>query len=743
MKTFLLHVCLSLLAFTTASPAHDSHQSAPQSGPQTPPASGPASGAPSTRYRFQATGRTVEYDLEIAEQTVSPAGKKVRGLTINGTIPGPTLRFREGDTARIRVHNKLNREETSLHWHGLLVPNNQDGVPHLTTPPIPPGHSFTYEFPLRQSGTYWFHSHTGLQEQRGVLGSIVVEPRGGEPVHADREQVLVLTDWTNEDPGEILRTLKRGSNWYGIQKGSPQSMAGALKAGHFSDYISREKSRMPPMDLSDVAYDAFLINGMRRFHIPARPGETVRLRVVNGSSATYFYLQSAAGAMSIVAADGPPVEQLKVERLLIGIAETYDVLVKVPPDGSWEFRATAQDGSGSASAVLGVGAMHEAPAVPKPNLYDTDALLMAALEDAEASAASTSHPEMHGRSKKTPAGAAPGQTPASPAERPLPPYRGLRATAPTLLPPGLPRRTIELHLTGDMQRYIWSFNGKTIDAESQIPVREGEVLRLVLVNDTMMHHPIHLHGHFFRLLNGQGDLAPLKHTVDVPPMGRRTLEFETNEPGDWMFHCHVLYHMMEGMARVLTYEKPGLPADAATPHTRASGPHLGEHAMAMSYAFADFSVHSNLSAGVARLMSGRNSIVIPWEIGRKHPSDRPDYETDILYERYFSQNFGALAGARLSNMEPGGNRPVAGAWYRLPYMVTATGTVDGHGALRLALSKDFQLTARLGLSALGQYDTRQRFMETLNATYTLTKTLSLSAGYHSDYGLGAGLSFRF
>ncbi len=739
MKSSFLPLSVLLLSLTAACPAHESHSPSPPV--LTTPAQAPSGSAKGPGPReFKSTNRTVEYDLEIAEETVAPAGKPVRGLTINGTIPGPTLRFHEGDTARIRVHNKLTSEETSLHWHGLLVPNNQDGVPHLTTPPIPPGKSFTYEFPLRQSGTYWFHSHTGLQEQRGVLGSIVVEPRGGESVPADREQVLVLTDWTNENPGEVLRTLKRGSNWYGIQKGTPQSMLGALRAGHLSDYLKREKSRMPPMDVSDVAYDAFLVNGQRRFTLAAAPGETVRLRIINGSAATYFYVQSATGPLTIVAADGPPVSPLKVDRLLIGIAETYDVLVKVPLHGEWEIRATAQDCSGFASVLMGKGPSHGAPAVPRPNVYDIDSMLMASLEDADMPVSSMSH------SQKKPSSAAPAQMASTgplPSERPMPPYRGLRATAPTVLPAKLPRRTLELHLTGDMQRYIWSFNGKTIDAESLIPVKHGEVLRLELVNDTMMHHPIHLHGHFFRLVNGQGDYAPLKHTVDVPPMGRRTLEFEANEPGDWMFHCHVLYHMMEGMARVLTYQKPELTPSAGMAATPTPGPHLGEHAMSMSYVFADFNVHSNLSTGTTRLMNGRNSLLIPWEVGRKHSSNRLEYETDILYERYVSQNFGAISGMRLSNIEPGGNRPVAGGWYRLPYLVTATGTVDGHGALRLALSKDFQLTSRMGFNAMAYYDTRQRFMENLTLSYTLTKALSLSAGYHSDYGLGAGMSFRF
>ena len=244
-----------------------------------------------------AQARLVEYDLTVAEQSWSPGDgiKPVRALTLNGGIPGPTLRFREGDTARIRVHNGLRNEETSIHWHGLLVPNLQDGVPYVSTPPIQAGTTRTFEFPLKQSGTYWYHSHTGLQEQRGVYGSIVIEPKGGEPAKADRDHVVVLSDWTRENPNEVMRTLMRGSDWYALRKGSMQSVTGALKAGALGDFWDRERSRMPAMDVSDVAYDAFLASGRKSIALPGKPGEKVRLRFINAGTATYFYLQSATG----------------------------------------------------------------------------------------------------------------------------------------------------------------------------------------------------------------------------------------------------------------------------------------------------------------------------------------------------------------------------------------------------------------------------------------------------------------
>ena len=735
-----LQICAIVLALLPIPiSAHEPHATmqttSPRTGRDTLPslssASKPADGTPPFL-----TGKVSVFDLEISEQLLSPAGKPVRALTINGSVPGPTLHFLEGDTARIRVHNRLPHEETSLHWHGLLVPNDQDGVPHLTTPTIAPGTTFTYEFPLRQSGTYWFHSHTGLQEQRGVLGSIVVHPKNGETYKADTEQVIVLSDWSNESPYEILRTLKRGTNWYGIQKKTAQSLSGALATKHLSDYLNREKNRMPPMDVSDIAYDAFLINGQRQVQLAGKPGETVRLRVINGSAATYFYLESAAEPLTIVAADGPPVEPTKVQRLLIGIAETYDVLLKVPESGSWELRATAQDGSGQTSAFLGKGPAHLAPDVPHPELYNMDEVLKAAMEETDsprAREAASGVGSLGGlRSFPSPEHGEP---------RPLAPYRQLRALRATAINPSLPRRTLELHLSGDMQRYVWSFNGKTINEESVIPVHKGEVLRLEMINDTMMHHPIHLHGHFFRVLNGQGDCAPLKHTVDVPPMGHQTIEFEANEHGDWMFHCHILYHMMEGMARVFHYEDDG--TAARTSSVAPASVHLGEHTMPMPFAFADFAALSQFSEGNARLSLGRNMIIFPWEIGLRHRDGKNEYEADALYERYLDQNFGVFGGERFSNAFRNANRPIVGGWYRLPYLITATATIDGRGANRIGLAKEIQITSRIALNLRGRYDTSERWEEAVTASYAYTKTISFSAAYHTRYGIGAGLSLHF
>lgn len=378
---------------------------------------------------ISASAATVTYALEIAETTLAPAGKEVAALTINGGVPGPTLRFREGDTARITVRNRLARETTSIHWHGLLVPNEMDGVPHVTTPPIQPGADHVFEFELRHSGTYWYHSHTGLQEQRGVYGSIVIEPRGGETVAADRDYVVLLSDWTNENPHEVMRTLMRGSDYYAIRKGNAQSLVGAHRAGQLAEYFRREASRMPPMDVSDVYYDAFLLNGKPQQALEAKPGETVRLRLINGSASTYFYVHSATGPMTIVAADGPEVKPAQVDRLLMAIAETYDVLVTIPEEGSWELRAIAQDNSGYASLFLGEGAPHPAASMPPPQLYAMDEMLAAGLSSID--------PDMAEEGNSA---------------RPHAPYELLEARDATTLPADAPVREMELRLTGDMVR---------------------------------------------------------------------------------------------------------------------------------------------------------------------------------------------------------------------------------------------------------------------------------------------------
>ncbi|MGC6581262.1 MAG: multicopper oxidase domain-containing protein, partial [Akkermansiaceae bacterium] len=527
---------------------------------------------------------------------------------------------------------------------------------------------------------------------------------------ADRDYVLVLSDWTNENPHQVMRSLMRGSEYYAIKKGNAQSILGAARANKLTDYFQREKSRMAPMDISDVYYDAFLINGKQRSELPAKPGEIIRLRLINAGASTYFYAHSATGPLTIIAADGPAVQPTKVNKLLIGNAETYDVTIKIPASGRYEFRATAQDNSGHASVFFGSGHERKVQPLPSPDLYSMDHMLEAAMEDMGEMKDMT-----HGHEKA----------------RPSAPYARLRARKSTELPANAPRRDIELRLTGDMTRYLWSFNGKTLSEESTIPVKHGEVLRMTLINDTMMHHPLHLHGHFFRVINGQGKHAPLKHTIDVPPMGRRTIEFLANEEGDWFFHCHLLYHMDAGMARVISYEKHRNPEHE---------PSLDPKLVNPTFAFVDGMILNSHTMGNARLMRGREDFGVMWDYGFH---DHREYEIDAYWMHYFNPNLSTLLGYRFTNQEEAQDRAFAQISYRLPYLIESTFSVDSEGDLRIGLGKEFQLTDRFSVFGDIEYDTNTDFEWAAGASYLLNKEFSLTTSYHNEHGWGAGLSFRF
>jgi len=655
-----------------------------------------------------AAAKEVKYSLTLAEKTIAPTGEKIKALALNGGIPGPTLRFKVGDRAKITVTNGLKKEQASIHWHGLLLPNKEDGVPYLTTPPIEPGKKHTFEFPLTHAGTYWYHSHTGLQEQRGVYGSIVVEPRK-KLNEADREYVIVLSDWTNEKPKTVMKTLMRGSEWYAVKKGNAQSILGAYKAGELKSYFDRERSRMPAMDMSDVYYDQFWANGKPKLHLDAKPGERVKLRFVNAGASTYFHVNSSTGKLKIVAADGPRVKPVSIPTLLVGMAETYDVIVTIPKKGgAYEVRATAQDSSGHASIILGKGELHNAVSLPKSNLYAMDEMVDAAL---------VSLGDMKDRDFMK-------------LQRAQAPYQFLRSLKKTSIDASLPRRELELRLTGDMKRYIWSFNGKTLKEETMIKVSKGEVVRFKLVNDTMMHHPLHLHGHFFRVVNQHGAYSPLKHTVDVPPMGQRIIEFEANEEKDWFFHCHLLYHMEAGMARVVSYKEQG------PFHQPSVDPKL----LNPVFFLGEASVQNHMTMGRAMFMYGREDFYTSWEYGINHLGE---YEIDLGWMHYFNPNVSSLAGYRFTNEEDSEDRFFAGVEYRLPYMVYATGTIDSEGDARIELDKDFQLTSRLSLTPRVEYDTNSSWDWSVSADYLLTRDFSLTTGYDSKHGFGGGFKIRF
>ncbi len=732
---------------------------------------------------------TTEYTLTIEKNLISLSGRKTEAMTINSGIPGPVLRFREGDTARIHVRNAMD-VETSIHWHGVLVPPGMDGVPFVSFPPIAPGATFTYEFPVRQSGTYWYHSHTALQEQIGVYGGIVIEPAGAVQL-TDRDYVVVLSDWTDEDPEEVLRTLKRGSEWYTLRKRSGQSILGAARLGMLGDYVKRELQRMPPMDISDVAYDHFLANGESEIALPAEPGETVRLRVIDGSATTYFYLEFAGGPLTVVSADGQDVVPVDEKRMLMAVAETYDIIIRVPASGAYEFRATAHDGSGHASLWIGSGERHASPDVPRPNLYhdmghlslksifaftpagsmgmsdraveegDFDKPGMAMMEgmhpmnsmahddmtvqgagheahDVAKGHKMMQHPiqERGGLLSEDIASHPDLAMDGMDARRPWPPYERLRSARPTTFSQERPVREVRLTLDGDMERYVWFLNNKPLSESDAILIRKGEVVRFIMINRTMMHHPMHLHGHFFRVINSQEDYAPLKHTVDVAPMSTTVIEFAADEFGDWFFHCHLLYHMESGMARIVHYDgyDPGPEVAALRPQLFAG------HA----YFFSSADLLSNMTEGNLQLSGMRNIFHARWEAGWQNV-EQLDWEGVLTGERYFNRFFSIFAGSDVlgTGDEVDDARGILGLHYLLPLNLDLRVWLDTDGGGRAAVEKAFQLTPRMTLFGEAQYDTHDRWEGKTGMSYSVAKKTSLLFQWHSEYGWGGGIRYFF
>ncbi len=756
---------------------------------------------------------TVEYHLNITHETMNLTGNPVEAMAINGQLPGPTLRFTEGDRALIRVHNQM-EVETSIHWHGILLPNDMDGVPFLTYPPIAPGETFTYEFDLRQSGTYWYHSHTLLQEQRGLFGSLVIAPKVAGEVDRLRDYVVVLSDWKDEDASSVLHTLKRGSEWYSVRKRSGQSVLGAMRLGLLGSYLSRELQRMPPMDLSDIYYDRFLLNGEAQQTLAAQPGERIRLRIIDGSASTFFHMQFAGGPLRVIAADGQPVQPFNEQRLLMGVAETYDVIVTVPGEGSYEFRATAHDGSGRTSLWIGSGPRHAAPDIPFPNLYvNMGGLTLKrvlaltpggtmGLPGRGVRAGSFDQPGMNGMGgmKKMDhgdmkpeisdenhagMGSVPAKkheghdmngvthesmpmnsgksSPAAPAapkstwlglltadlssrtslaadgmspERPWPPYNKLRALQSTSFDSSKPVREIRLTLDGDMERYVWFLNNKPLSASDDIEIKRGEIVRFVMVNSTMMHHPMHLHGHFFRVINAHGEFSPLKHTVDVAPMTTVVIEFSADEFGDWFFHCHLLYHMMSGMARVIHYQD-----FAPNPATALVRSHLYTDPF---HLYGRIDALSHMAQGMLVYANTRHIASAEWQAGWQRVNE-VDWEVTPAYDYYLNRFTSVFAGVYIAGSGDQFEKHdgILGLRYLLPFNVTSRVWVDTAGELQFAVSKRLRLTPRLAVFSEAEYDTKEQWEIRAGTSYLLTNHLSMIGQWHSNFGWGGGLRWMF
>ncbi|MER3320046.1 MAG: multicopper oxidase domain-containing protein [Allomuricauda sp.] len=777
-----------------------------------------------------------EHTITLREATVNKAGKNVMGMTVNGTIPGPTLEFTEGEYAVIYVKNEMS-EETSVHWHGLLLPNFYDGVPYLTTPPIEPGHTQKYEFPIKQSGTYWYHSHTMLQEQSGVYGSIVIHPKE-QLLEYDKELVLMLSDWTNEKPMNVLRNLKRGNEWYGIRKGTATPLNRVIKRGAMGAQLNFWRQRMEGADIADVYYPAFLINGEESIEYPEfKPGEKVRLRIIDGGASTSFWMTFGGGDPLLISADGLDVVPVKKNKTFIGIAETYDFIVTIPEKGKIEFRITAQDGSGTASAFLGTGDVLPAEIVPRPDkigmmqkmakmdmkmgahalkyrpkkderykmkeeygmqmdkmqgmdmgnsemkdddMKNMDHSKMQGMEMKKDSikqdkmegmkmddmnmempkdTTAIDHTKMKGMAMNMQKDTIRMDTMAGMKMEGMDlfaeyNYDYLKSPEITTYDKDVPVKEILLNLTGNMNRYIWSMNGVPLSEADKIKINNREVTRIIFNNLTMMHHPMHLHGHFFRVLNENGEYSPLKHTVNVPPMQKVTIEFYGNngdEYGDWFFHCHILYHMMGGMARVVSYDTPRDPRMKGYPVSNL----IAETNKYYTWGMVDAASHTTALNIISSNI--RNQFNASFEYGWNK-----NLEAEATYEYYLHDYLRVFGGVNIENetrksLDQFKTTAVVGVRYLTPYLFALDARIDNELRPRIGLGRSIMLFPRFSVFGYYEYQIDLGFVNDLpankdftsetvwsaGAEYFLSRNVSLMGSYDNRFGGGGGLSVRF
>lgn len=573
-----------------------------------------------------------EFDLFIGETPVNITGSPRTALTINGGIPGPLLRWREGDTVTLRVKNRL-KDMTSIHWHGIVLPANMDGVPGLSFRGIEPDGTYVYQFKVKQNGTYWYHSHSGFQEQVGVYGPLVIEAKEPEPFEYDRDHVVMLTDWTDEDPAALMKTLKKQADYYNNHKRTVgdfiQDVADKGWSATVADRKMWAEMKMNPTDIADVsgATYTYLMNGLARnsnWTGTFKRGEKIRLRFINGSAMSYFDVRIPGLKMTVVAADGLYVKPVVVDEFRIATAETFDVIVE-PTQDAYTLFAQSMDRTGYARGTLAVRPGLAAPVPeldPRPLVTMAD-MGMAGMDHGSMSGmgdmAGMDHSKMAGAQDSSVQGMSAmvggdmkgmnhgatqdmsamdsmagmdhskmamggvgeiQQHPASESNNPLVDMQAM-STLPKLDDPGMglrdngrkvltysdlkstfedpdgrePSRTIELHLTGHMEKFSWSFNGVKFSDAEPLKLKYGERVRIVLVNDTMMTHPIHLHGMWSDLEDENGQFLVRKHTIDMPPGAKRSYRVTADALGRWAYHCHLLYHMEMGMFREVRVEE--------------------------------------------------------------------------------------------------------------------------------------------------------------------------------------------
>jgi FtsP/CotA-like multicopper oxidase with cupredoxin domain len=717
--------------------------------------------------------KVVRYDLHVRDTLVNFTGKIKRAIAVNGQIPMPTLTFTQGDTAEIHVYNEL-KESTSLHWHGLILPNKEDGVPYLTQMPIEPNTTHIYRFPIVQNGTHWYHSHSGLQEQIGMYGSMILNKKSDDTSFRKGIDDLptipvIISEWTDYNPNNVHRMLHNATDWFAIKKGSTQSYAEAIKEGHFTTKVKNEFKRMLAMDVSDVYYDRFFLNGNVESQLSQfKAGDKVRLRISNAGASTYFWLNYGGGKIQVVANDGNDVEPTEVDRLIIAVSETYDIVLTIPEKNkSFAFQATSEDRINRSLLYIGEGEKQNIAPLPRLKYFEGMKMMNSMMKmngDLDDMGMNMSLNQMDMNVVMYPEITGPSSAQLKSSEKDQYNsnalsdivklnYAMLKSPHNTTLPKDAPTKEIKFELSGNMNRYVWSMDNKVVSESDKILIKKGENVRMIIYNGSMMRHPMHLHGHDFRVLNGQGENAPLKNIIDIMPMETDTLEFNANMEGDWFFHCHILYHMMSGMGRVFTYQNQ-------TPNPLIPNPKLaqrklfGEDRKFHSMAENDFATNGN--DGMVMIQNTRWSIGSEWRLGY---NNMHGYESETHIGRYigkmqwlmpfigFDWRYRKLHNGEFEknlfgqvNTKDERRQISFGVAYVLPMLVTFQTEVYQDGNLRLQLMReDIPLSKRLR----GEFmvNTDKEFM--LGARYIFNKNMGLRTHYDSDMGYGIGLYLNY
>ncbi|WP_299079195.1 multicopper oxidase domain-containing protein [uncultured Paraglaciecola sp.] len=674
-----------------------------------------------------AYSKEVFYELNVDHKTVNFSGQTATAMAINGSIPAPKLEFTEGDVAIIKVINHT-QDEASIHWHGLLLPQEQDGVPYITYFPIAAGASFKYRFELKHAGTYWYHSHTRIDEQKGQYGSIVVHPKQGYQQSFDHDVVVQLSDWTDEDPVDVLKNLKMDGDWYAYKKDSVFSIQGYLENSNLDAWLTNRWQRMEGMDVSDVGYDAFLANGQTSLALlpDAKAGEKVRVRLINSGASSYFDIQQRSGVFEVVAADGLDVQPIKVKELRMGMAETYDVIVTIPSSGGFEFAANNIDGTGGVKVKLGSGSATPSPDPQRPNVFakmqhgdgDGEDHSMHQMSNTTA-AKQQPKPQQHNHHQHH-------QMMKDSTEQIVNTlnYALLKTRQPVKYTGEL--QTYTLRLTGDMESYNWNFNNLPLSKADVIKIDKGKVVRFHFKNESMMHHPLHLHGHFFKVISGNGEYDVLKHTVDVPPMGSVTIEFAANEEKDWFFHCHNLYHAKTGMARVVRYsDYQGNPA-----FTKAKM--LSNEIMDDDwYSRSDLTLLSSHLYAKFRISNTNYMVELAAE---KHFSEALELGARFHYKQ--SSWLQYFLGVEREAQE---NELMVGLKYITPFNIETAIWINDEGKIQAEAETEFQLTPNIGLSIGASSESEwQTALE-----YRSSPNWSIAINANETSGVGVGITATF